>query len=48
MIGIEAKVCKKTLAEAPDAYKNIYNVLGYQKDLFYIVKHLSPLINIKA
>lgn len=48
MKNITAKVDKKTLDEAPDAYKDIYNVLEYQKDLIYIFKYIKPIINIKA
>ena len=48
MKGIISKVGKSTLDEAPDAYKNIFEVMEQQKDLVEITHHLLPIINVKA
>ena len=48
METICAKVEMSTLDEAPSAYKDIYEVMSYQKDLVKIVHHVKPIINIKA
>lgn len=48
MEGITAKVGESTLDEAPDAYKDIFQVMEQQKDLVTVVDHIRPLINIKA
>jgi tRNA-splicing ligase RtcB len=46
--GIQAKVCAETLDESAAAYKNIFEVMAWQKDLVDVVHHVKPLINIKA
>ena len=48
MRGITSKVVKSTLDEAPDAYKNIFEVLKMQADLVEVTHHLLPIINVKA
>lgn len=48
MKGVNAKVCRDTLDESPFAYKNIFEVMDYQKDLVDVVHHVHPLINIKG
>ncbi|MDH4183424.1 MAG: RtcB family protein [Nitrospinota bacterium] len=48
MEGITSKVRPSTLDEAPDAYKNIFEIMTLQKDLVEVTHHLKPLINIKA
>lgn len=48
MQGIVAKVEKATLDEAPDAYKNIWQVIEEQADLITVDHHLQTMINIKA
>lgn len=48
MEGIQAGVSKGNLDEAPDAYKNIFEVMAQQKDLVEVVAHVKPLINVKG
>ena len=48
MEGITSKVRASTLDEAPDAYKNIFEIMDLQKDLVEVTHHLLPIINIKA
>lgn len=48
MKDVEATVNESTLDEAPDAYKNIYDVMEKQKDSVKIVAHLKPLICVKG
>jgi len=46
--GVTARVDKNTLDEAPEAYKNIFEVMAEQSDLVEVVHHIRPLINIKG
>lgn len=46
--GVTAKVCESTLDEAPNAYKNIFDVIALQGDLIEVVAHIKPIVNIKA
>lgn len=39
---------EENLDEAPDAYKNIFEVMELQKDLVKVVAHIKPIINIKG
>lgn len=48
MVNITSKVSGSTLDEAPDAYKNIFEIMKLQKELVEITHHLKPLINVKA
>ena len=48
MEGIVGCISEATLDEAPDAYKNIYDVMEAQKESVEIVKHIKPLLNIKG
>jgi len=48
MSGVTAQVGEGTLDEAPDAYKNIYEVMELQTDLVDIITHVKPIINIKG
>ncbi len=48
MGNITARVRKDTLDESPMAYKDIFQVMGDQKDLVDIKHHVKPLINIKG
>ncbi|MDH5477403.1 MAG: RtcB family protein [Nitrospinota bacterium] len=48
MKGITSKVGRSTLDEAPDAYKDIFDVMKLQKDLVDVTHHLLPIINVKA
>ncbi|EKE26573.1 MAG: hypothetical protein ACD_4C00238G0002 [uncultured bacterium (gcode 4)] len=48
MKWIKAKVDFKTIDEAPFAYKNIFEVMKFQKDMVQILHHLKPIINIKG
>lgn len=48
MIGIVGEVSEATLEEAPEAYKNIFDVMEMQKDLVTVKHHVKPLINVKA
>ena len=48
MLGVTAKVDSETLDESPDAYKNIFEVMGQQSELVEVLHHIKPLINIKG
>jgi len=48
MRGIKATVKEGTLDESPFAYKDIFKVLGEQKDSIKIIKHLLPILNWKG
>ncbi|MES0491139.1 MAG: RtcB family protein [Leptospirales bacterium] len=48
MQGKYAKVVDDTLDEAPNAYKNIYEVMELQKELVEIIDHVKPIVNIKG
>jgi len=48
MQGKFARVEKDTLDEAPNAYKNIFEVMQLQKDLVEIIDHVKPIVNIKG
>lgn len=48
LTGVTAKVCESTLDEAPNAYKNIFDVIALQSDLIEVVAHIKPIVNIKA
>lgn len=48
MEGITSKVAGSTLDEAPDAYKDIFEIMELQKDLVDITHHLKPMINVKG
>jgi len=46
--GIQGTVNESTLDEAPEAYKNIYDVMEAQKESVSVLNHLIPLINWKG
>jgi tRNA-splicing ligase RtcB (3'-phosphate/5'-hydroxy nucleic acid ligase) len=48
MKGIKGTVSQETLDEAPQAYKNIYEVMEAQKKSVKVLKHLIPIINWKG
>ncbi len=48
MSGITSRVKGSTLDEAPDAYKDIFEIMKMQKDLVKIIHHIKPVINVKA
>jgi len=48
MVGVVAKVGKSTLDEAPDAYKDIFKVMGAQTDLVDVIHRVRPIINVKG
>ncbi len=48
MKGILGKIDEQTLDEAPDAYKNIYDVMEAQKTSVKILGHIKPIINWKG
>ncbi|MDH4263949.1 MAG: RtcB family protein [Spirochaetia bacterium] len=48
MIGVTAKIDKETLDESPFAYKNIFEVMSFQKELVETLHHVRPMINIKG
>lgn len=48
MKEIKSNITEKILDEAPDAYKNIYEVMDAQKKSVKIVKHIIPIINWKG
>lgn len=47
MKWITAKVDRTTLDESPRVYKNIWEILDSQKDIFTVKSNLKPIINIK-
>ncbi len=48
MVGVVASVSKNTLDEAPDAYKNIFEVMDFQKELVDVVAYVKPLVSVKG
>ncbi len=48
MGDIVGTIDAKRLDEAPDAYKNIFDVMDAQKDLVDVVAYVKPLINVKG
>ena len=48
MQGIITNHGDDTLDEAPDAYKNIFEVMNAQKDLVKTIAHITPILNIKG
>lgn len=48
MEGVVASVSKNTLDEAPDAYKNIFEVMEQQEDLVEVVAYVKPLVSVKG
>ncbi|MCD6435630.1 MAG: RtcB family protein [Clostridiales bacterium] len=48
MQGIITNHGDDTLDEAPDAYKNIFEVMNAQKDLVKTITHITPVLNIKG
>jgi len=48
MIGIKANISEGTLDESPMAYKDIFKVMGYQKDLVEVKHHIRPILNVKG
>ena len=43
--GVTGNFTEDALDEAPQAYKDIYNVLDLQKRSIKIINHLKPFIN---
>ena len=48
MKGVVGKVDEETLDEAPFAYKNIYDVMEYQRESVKNIGHIKPIINWKG
>lgn len=48
MRHISANVQQSTIDESPMAYKDVFTVMEYQKDLVDIVAHIKPIINVKG
>lgn len=48
MVGVVTNHSDDTLDEAPDAYKNIYEVMAAQTDLVDVIAHVTPVLNIKG
>lgn len=48
MEGVVASVGKNTLDEAPDAYKNIFEVMEQQRDLVEVIAYVKPLVSVKG
>ena len=48
MEGITAKVEEGTLDESPLAYKSIFDVMTAQETLVKVLRHIKPIVNIKA
>ncbi len=46
--NITARINRSTLEEAPNAYKNIWEVMQMQADLVDVLHHIRPIINIKG
>ncbi len=46
--NITARINRNTLEEAPNAYKNIWEVMQMQSDLVDVLHHIRPIINIKG
>ena len=48
MVGVATKITEKQIDESQGAYKNIFDVLAAQTDLFDVIHHIKPLINVKG
>ncbi|MGL5012906.1 MAG: RtcB family protein [Bacteroidales bacterium] len=48
MKGIVTNISQFTIDEAPNAYKNIFEVMDSQKDCVEILHHVKPLLNLKG
>jgi len=48
MIGVITNHNDSMIDEAPDAYKNIFEVMDLQKELVNTVTHIIPVLNIKG
>lgn len=48
MKGILGTIQKEIIDEAPDAYKNISEVMDAQKESVKVIKHIKPIINWKG
>lgn len=48
MQGIVSGAGEDTLDEAPEAYKNIFEVMDLQKDLVKVLHHVLPILNVKG
>lgn len=46
--GIVTNHSDETIDEAPDAYKNIFEVMELQSDLVEVLDHIKPILNIKG
>ncbi len=46
--GVTARVHHSTLDEAPQAYKDINEIMRLQKDMVRVTHHLKPIINVKG
>jgi tRNA-splicing ligase RtcB len=46
--GIYSKTDASIFDECPVAYKDIFTVMDYQRDLVEIVTHIKPIINVKG
>jgi len=45
--GVTGDFSQKFVDEAPEAYKNIYKILGLQKRSITVLSHLKPFVNWK-
>ena len=48
MVGIATGDLQNLIDEAPEAYKNIFDVMDMQKDLVEVVAHVKPILNLKG
>lgn len=48
MEGIVNNITESTIDEAPDVYKNIFDVMDMQKDMVDVLYHIKPVLNIKG
>lgn len=48
MQGIVTNHTDETIDEAPDAYKDIFEVMKQQEDLVEVIDYIKPILNIKG
>ncbi len=48
MASVTTNHTDETIDEAPDAYKDIFEVMVLQNDLVEIIDYIKPILNIKG
>lgn len=48
MASVTTNHTDETIDEAPDAYKNIFEVMALQSDLVEVIDYIKPILNIKG